>query len=127
VPIVTFEKLKLLILEEGKSRDRDASLRLAPDAFQVVDGKESLQGAPYRDVVGVFHSHSREPRWTGPDGKSVPVGKAGGKFSFLKGTPDWITVRTTETFIPLRVQDTDLARIIKELESRTGSKVVRTR
>ena len=126
-PIVTFSKLKLLILDEGKSRDRDASLRLGPEALQLVDGPETLQDTPYREILGVFHSHSREPRWTAPDGTAVPVGKAGGKFGFLKGTPDWITLRTKQAFIPLRVQDGDLARIIKELESRTGTKVVRAR
>jgi len=127
LPVVTFSKLKLLILEEGKSRDRDASLRLGPEALQLVDGEKTLQDTPYREIVGVFHSHSREPRWTPPDGTSIPVGKAGGKFSFLKGAPDWITLRTKQAFIPLRVQDSDLARLIKELESRTGTKVVRAR
>jgi serine/threonine-protein kinase len=127
LPVVTFGKLKLLTLEEGKSRDRDASLSLGPDALQVLDGDKTLKSAPYRDIVSVFHSHSREPRWTGPDGKSAAVGKAGGKFSFLKGAPDWITVRTKQMFIPLSVPDSDLPRIIKELESRTGTKVVRVR
>ena len=41
--------------------------------------------------------------------------------------PDWITLRTKQAFIPLRVQDEDLARVIAELEIRTGSKIVRTR
>jgi hypothetical protein len=127
LPVVTFGKLKLFMLEEGKSRDRDASLSLGPDALQVLDGEQTLQRAPYRDIVGVFHSHSREPRWTAPDGKAVPLGKVGGKFSFLKGVPDWITVRTKQAFIPLRVQDDDLAHIIRELELRTGTKVVRVR
>jgi Protein kinase domain len=127
LPSVTFGKLKLLTLEEGKSRDRDASLSLGPDALQVLDGEKTLKSAPYRDIVSVFHSHSREPRWTGPDGKSAAVGKAGGKFSFLKGVPDWVTVRTKEAFIPLSVPDGDLPRIIRELESRTGTKVVRVR
>jgi serine/threonine-protein kinase len=127
LPVVTFGKLKLLTLEEGKSRDRDASLSLGPDALQVLDGNTTLKSAPYRDILSVFHSHSREPRWTGPDGKSAAVGKAGGKFSFLKGAPDWITVRTKQMFIPLSVPDGDLPRIIKELESRTGTKVVRVR
>ena len=57
----------------------------------------------------------------------MPVVKVGGKFSFLKGTPDWVTVRTRKGFTPLRVPDTDLARLIAELEARTGAKTVRTR
>jgi len=127
LPVVTFGKLRLLILEEGKSRDRDASLSLGANALEVLDGEKTLQRMPYSEIVGVFHSHSREPRWTAPDGKAVPVGKVGGKFSFLKGVPEWITVRTKQSFIPLRVPDDDVARVIRELESRIGTKVVRVR
>ena len=119
--------MKLLVLEDGKSRDRDAALRLGRDGLQILDGDKILQSTPYRDVVGLFQSHSREPRWTAPDGTSVPVIKIGGKFGFLKGTPDWITLRTKKTFIPLRVQEAELGRVIAELEARTGAKIVRAR
>ena len=63
-----------------------------------------------------------------PDGTVVPVAKVGGgKFGFLKGTPDWVTVRTKEAFIPLRVPERDLARVVAELEARTGVKTIRAR
>lgn len=127
LPTVSFAKMKLLVLDEGKSRDRDASLRLGPDALEVLDGERTVQSTPYGDVIGFFHSHSREPRWATPNGDAVPVLKVDGKFGFLKGTPDWITVRTKSGFIPLRVPDEELRRVIAQLEARTGSKVVRVR
>jgi hypothetical protein len=127
LPLVTFGNVKLLVLEDGKSRDRAAALRLGRDGLQILDGETILQSTSYRDVVGLFQSHSREPRWTGPDGTSVPVIKVGGKFGFLKGTPDWVTLRTKKAFIPLRVQEAQLGRVIAELEARTGTKIVRTR
>ena len=117
---MTFEKVRLLAAGD----DREASLRLGADALQVVDGKRTLDSAAYRDVIGLFHSHSREPKWATPDGTSVPVAKAGGKFSFLKGAPDWITVQTRTAFIPLRVQGDDRERVIAALEARIGMKVV---
>ena len=124
---VSFAKMKLLVLDEGKSRDRDASLRLGPDALEVLDGERTIQSTLYGDVMVFFHSHSREPRWATPNGAPAPVLKVGGKFAFLKGTPDWITVRTKNVFIPLRVPDDDLERVIAELEARTGTKIVRVR
>jgi hypothetical protein len=127
LPTVSFARMKLLVLDEGKSRDRDASLRLGPDALEVLDGERTIQSTRYADVLGFFHSHSREPRWATPNGAPVPVLKVGGKFGFLKGTPDWITVRTKDGFIPLRVRDEELGRVIAQLEARTGSKVVRVR
>ena len=125
--IVTFPKMKYLSVQDGKARDRDASLRLAGDALQVIDGTDTIQSAAYSDVIAVFHSHAKEPKWNGPDGTALPVAKVGGKFGFLKGTPDWITLRTRTGFIPLRVDDDDLKRVIAELEARTGTKVVRTK
>ena len=124
VPVLTFTKAKLLA-EEGKSRD--VTVRLDADALRVLNGEATVTSAPYRDVIGLFHSHSREPKWAGPDGTPVSVAKVDSKFGFLKVAPDWITVRTQLAFIPLRVQDRDLAPLIAGLEARTGTKVVRTR
>lgn len=124
---MTFAKVKILLFDGGKAKDRDASLRLEGDGLHVVDGNTPLKSAAYGDVIAVFHSHSREPRWTTPDGTAVAVAKTGGKFSFFKGVPDWVTVRTKEGFIPLQIDDTDLRRVITELETRTGAKVVRTK
>lgn len=127
LPTIVFSKMKLLTFDEGKSRDRDASLHLGSDGLQVLAEQRAVVRASYDEVVGLFHSHSREPRWVRPDGTAAPVGKAGGKFSFFKGVPDWITLRTRKAFIPLRVQDDDLPRIIRELEARTGTKALRAR
>jgi hypothetical protein len=127
VAMVTFEKVRLLVGGDVKPADRDGSLRLGTDGLQVVDGGKTIHSTAYRDVIGLFHSHSREPRWATPDGTAVPVAKVGSKFGFLKTAPDWITVRTKKAFIPLRVQDGDLGRVIAELEARTGTKIVRTR
>lgn len=127
-PVVTFKQLKLLVTDAGKARDRDASLRLDTDGLRVMDGDTAIQFAPYRDVIALYQSHSREPRWTTPDGTAVAVAKSsGGKFSFFKGVPDWITVRTKEGFVPLRVDESDLPQVIAALEARTGKKIVRTR
>ena len=125
---VTFNRMKLLeVASDGKARDRDAALRFEGDALSLVDGGATLETIPYRDVLAVFHSHSKEPRWTLPDGSSAPIVKVGGKFSFFKGTPDWVTVRTKKGFTPLRVSDDDLRRVLTELEARTGTKVVRAK
>ena len=127
VPSVVFNGMKYLTVEDGKARDRDASLRLEGDSFHVNQGNETIRTAAYREVIGIFQSHSKEPRWTAPDGTSLPVAKVGGKFSLFKGTPDWVTVRTKNGFIPLRVDEGDLKRVITELEARTGTKVIRAK
>ena len=128
IPVVTFGKLKFLTVQvDGKAKDQDAELRLERDVLHVVDAGTTLRTAAYRDVIGLFYSHSKEPRWAGPDGASMPIAKVGGKFSFFKGTPDWVTVRTKAGFIPLRVNDDDLRRVMAELEARTGTRIVRAK
>ena len=126
LPIVTFEKMKLLVLDGGKPRDRDTSLRFGAESLDILENGKPVQNEPYQDMIALFHSHSREPRWTTSEGASLPVARTGGRFSFLKGVPDWITIRTRRAFIPLQVPKEDLARVIAELESRTGTKIVRT-
>ena len=127
IPSVTFPKMKVLLVDGAKTRDRDAALRFDSEELHVMDGHTPIKSAAYRDVIAVYQSHSREPLWTSPDGTSIAVAKTGGKFSFFKGVPDWITVRTKDGFIPLRVDDSDLRHLIAELEARTGTKVVKTK
>lgn len=127
LPSVTFAQIKLLLLDTAKPHDRDVSVTLAADSLDVMDGATLVQRARYHDVIGLYHSHSREPRWTKPDGTAVPVVKIGGTFAFLKGAPDWVTVRTKSRFIPLHVPESELALLVSELETHTGSRVVYTR
>ena len=128
VPIVTFERIKLLeIQQNGKSHDRDAALRFRGDRVDVIDGTTALQSVRYADLIDVFHSHSREPRWIGPGGNAVPVAKTGGRFGFLRGDDDWITLRTKEGFVSVRVQPEELDGVMSELHTRTGRQVVQAR
>jgi hypothetical protein len=127
LPDVTFGKLKLLIVDEVKTRDRDAALRLGRDSLEVMDGATTLHRAAYSDVIGVYYSHSKEPRWTTAAGQSLAVAKAGSAFGLFRGTPDWITVRTKQVFIPLRVREDDVRKLTAELEARIGTRVVTTK
>jgi Protein kinase domain len=128
LPIAIFSRIKLLILGEEKPRDCDATLRLAADGFEVLDGSKALESAAWQDVIGLYYSHSKEPRWTNADGQSAPVARAGGGgLGFLKGTPDWITLRTRRNFVPLRVREDDVRRLTTEIEARTGATIVRVK
>jgi serine/threonine-protein kinase len=124
LPVAVFSRIRLLVLGQYRPRDRDATLRLASDGFEVLDGTRAIESASWQDVIGLYYSHSKEPRWTNADGQSGPLVKTGGGLGFLKATPDWITLRTTRNFVPLRVREEDVARLTTELETRTGAKIV---
>jgi len=125
--ILTFGNVKLLELDENRSHDRDASLRLTPEGLLLLDGEKTIVSVAYSDVRGLFLSHSREPRWIDETGRESAIGKTRGRFGFLKGTPDWVTVRTRRAALPLRVQDRDLPVVVAELQARTGVPLVQTR
>ena len=56
-------------------------------------------------IVGIYYSHSRDPRWINPAGTVVPVVKADtGRFRLFRGGSDWLTVRTKTEFILLKVE-----------------------
>jgi hypothetical protein len=125
LPTLTFGKIKLLMIDDKKSHDVDAALRLGPDTLEIVDGTRTIERAPYPDVISVYYSHSKDPWWMPADGQATPVTKTGSVFGFFRGTPDWITVRTRRNFIPLRVNENDVALLTRELEARTGARVVK--
>ena len=128
LPVVTFEPITLLEIDhDGKSHDRDASLRLGGDSVDVLDGGKSLQSVRYGELLDVFHSHSRDPRYTRAGGAAISVAKTGGPFGFLKGADDWITLRTRKTFVALRVAPEELPRLLSEFRARTGRQVVEIR
>jgi hypothetical protein len=127
LPSISFSPIKLLELDGDKPHDRDVLVTFTTDAVDVRDGSAIVRHARYLDMIGLFQSHSREPRWAKPDGTPVPLAKIGGRLAFLKGASDWITIQTPGAFIALHVADTDLPRLVSELETRTGTHVVRTR
>jgi hypothetical protein len=122
---VTFEGLKLLTLDEDEERiDLDAKLRLGADHLEVVDETTKVHAVAYTQIIGLFYSRGKDPRWTTPEGRSTAVMKGGGgPMSFMRPTRDWVTIRTAAAFFPLRVPAEDLQRVTSALEARTGLKV----
>jgi hypothetical protein len=128
LPPVVFTPLKLVVFTSGKARERDVTVRLGEQDVAVTERSAgaSLATVPYNTVVGLFYSRSPEPRWTGPTGIVIPVAKVDrGRFGFLRGDRDWLTIRTPTEFTALRPESSHLARLIEALEARTGLKVVR--
>ncbi|HEX5474253.1 MAG TPA: hypothetical protein VFX12_06275, partial [Vicinamibacterales bacterium] len=123
---VVFRPVRLFLIDGASGHERDAAVRLTSDAVQVFDGDKTLKTIRYDAVIGLFQSHSREPRWVTPAGVAVPIAKVdGGALGFLKPSHDWVTVRTKGEFVPLRPDSDSVPRIVALLEQRTGLRVRR--
>jgi hypothetical protein len=127
LPSIAFSGLKLLVIEGETTREQDSELRLAGGRIEVLDrGAAVTRTVQYGDVIAVFYSRSREPRWRGPSGDALTVAKIdGGGFGFLKTDRDWVTIRTKQQFIALRPDRAIVQRVVAALEERIGRAVIR--
>ena len=124
-PLV-FPSIRLFLIDGGKGHERDAGLRLTPTAVEVTESGKAIKSLRYDSVIGLFASHSREPRWVTPSGVAVPLAKADDRrLAFFKPDHDWVIVRTKNEFVPFRPDSSVLEQIVAALERRTGLKVVR--
>jgi serine/threonine protein kinase len=117
---------KILVKDNDKPRERDATVRLAEGQVTVTaQDRTILSALPYDAVLSVIYSKSRQPLWDAPGG-AVPIQRLeGGAFGFLKGGRHWISLRTKERFIVLRVEENQVPSVLSAIEERTGKTTVR--
>jgi serine/threonine-protein kinase len=119
-------RAKILVKQDDKSRERDATVRLAEGQVTVTGPDRTIVGAlPYEAVLSVIYSKSKQPLWDGPAGATPIQQVDGGAFGFLKGGRHWVSLRTKERFIVLRVEENQVASVLSLIEERTGKTTVR--
>jgi hypothetical protein len=117
---------KMLMREGDKARERDATVRLADGQVTVTASDRSvLSTVPYDALLSVIYSKSKQPLWNAPGG-AIPIQKVeGGAFGFLKGGRHWVSLRTKERFVILRLDENQVAAALAAIEERTGKPAVR--
>ena len=71
--------------------------------------------------MAVSYSRGRDPLWNSPQGPAPVAKMGGGAFGFMRGERHWIALRTTDSFVVLRLQDDQIARqALGALQERTG-------
>jgi len=119
-------RAKILVKQDDKSRERDATVRLADGQVTVTGPDRTIVGAlPYEAVLSVIYSKSKQPLWDGPAGATPIQQVDGGAFGFLKGGRHWVSLRSKERFIVLRVEENQVASVLSLIEERTGKTTVR--
>lgn len=117
---------KMLLKDGDKLRERDTTVRLADGQVTVTaQDRTILSTLPYDTVLSVIYSKAKQPLWDGPSG-AVPIQRVeGGAFGFLKGGRHWVSLRTKERFVVLRVDENHVSGILSAIEERTGKTTVR--
>ena len=118
---------RTLVGDGAKARERKIQLVLGADrvTLNAEDGGGPLQAVPYATIMSVSYSKGRDPLWRSPGGP-VPVLRAdGGALGIFRGERHWLSLRTRERFVVVRVEGRDAGRVITLLETRTGRAVER--
>jgi hypothetical protein len=119
-------RAKLLVKEGDKRRERDATVRLADGQVTVIGPDRAILSAmPYDAVLSVIYSKSRQPLWDGPAGATPIQQVDSGTFGFFRGGRHWVSLRTKERFVILRVEENQVPSVLSVIEQRTGKTTVR--
>ena len=117
---------KMLVRDGDKQRERDATVRFADGQVTVTaQDRTILSALPLDAVLSVIYSKAKQPLWDAPGG-ATPIQKIdGGAFGFLKGGRHWVSLRTKERFVVLRVDENQVPGVLSAIEERTGKTTVR--
>lgn len=120
------------LLSSGKNhKERDAKVALADAGIRVAtdeDGRQRvLHSVPYDQVTAINYSRGRDPLWMSPNGPAAVARVGGGAFGVFRRERHWITLQTSTKgqWVVLRASESTAAKVLAELEARTGRRAQR--
>jgi hypothetical protein len=123
---VTFNQVRVLVSEGGRTRERDGavSLQLGDRSLVVLAGSAGtpLVSVPYSSLSSVFFSRSKEPKWRDASGKEV---KRDLGLGWFRGDRNWIILLTSGEPVIMRVEDSAVTTLQTALKERTGLTIQR--
>lgn len=115
-PVTSFKDASLLIEQGDKHKDVDVELRYESDALviQPKDKKEAAAGRTfkYADVASAEYSFGKSPRVSA----ALLVSPL---FLFNSSKSHWLTVKTGDDYVWMRLDKSNYKLVIAELEKRT--------
>ena len=128
LPPFAFEA-KAFVKENEKEKEHDAKVLMSEGIVTVTvrldrTSEAVLSTIPFGSVLSVSYSKSKQPLWTTPSGPKQ-VFRLDTALGFFKGDRHWLSLRTNDAFIVLRVDGDDVNSIVGALEERTGRAVER--
>jgi hypothetical protein len=125
MPLYQFDG-KVVVIDGDRRRERDAIFRLADGVLTVIQKPNTtLYSVPLNTVTTLTYSNSRQPLWNSPTGPAEAMKVETGAFGFMRGGGHWFGVRTADSLMVLRVEDTAVSRVLAALQERVGLPVQR--
>lgn len=82
-----------------------------------------IRSLPYEQIMSVNYSRSRQPMWQAPGGPAPVLRIGGGAFGMFRSDPHWVSIRTKEAFLVLRIGPEHLRSLSEAFSQRAGVKV----
>ena len=119
---VVFADVKVALAQGKGLRERDAVLTLAGDHLSLAErsGQPPIVSLEYGAIVQAFFARSKQPKWTGADGKEVSADVDLGKLGFFRGESNWLILITRAEPVFLRFEDKDRRAVLAAAEQRIG-------
>ena len=125
LPAMSFDNLKLLVVDGKRSREQDAIVHLSDGRIIIIAvGERMVASLPYADVLTLSSSRSRQPRWRNANGTDSNSDLGGGAFGFLKSDRTWLAIQTKDHTYVVRSARDEIAPLARATSERTGLPVV---
>jgi serine/threonine protein kinase len=125
LPSLSFERLKLLVIEGTRSREQDAKIHLADGRIIIIAvGERLVASFPYEDVLTLSSSRSRQPRWRNADGTDSGAVLPGGAFGLFKSDRTWLAMQTRAHTYVVRADRDQIEPLVHAASDRTGLTIV---
>jgi serine/threonine protein kinase len=117
---------KAIVRDGDKNRERDAKVSLSDGVITVTvrfdrSSETVLSTIPFGSLTSVSYSRGKAPLETTPSGPRQTL-RIDAAIGFFKGDRHWVSLRTNDAFVILRVDGDDVNSVLAALEERTGRK-----
>jgi predicted Ser/Thr protein kinase len=118
---------KAVVKDGDKQREHDAKVSLSDGVITVTvrfdrTSETVLSAIPFGSLLSVNYSKSKQPLWTTPSGPRQVL-RLDTALGFFKGDRHWLSLRTSDAFVVLRIDGDDVNSVLAAIEERTGRTV----
>ena len=122
-PHTAFQNLRVLVVKGRNSQEQDSVLHFYGGNISIVvdKGTTTLAAIPYKDLRAATYVRAKDPKWNAtlaapPANLDVPGG-------IFRSARHWLVLQSAQTFIIVRLNDSDFQGILDTVNARTGVKV----
>jgi serine/threonine-protein kinase len=120
---------KAVVRDGTKQREQDAKVLMSGGVITVTvrfdrSSETVLSTIPFRSLTSVSYSKGKQPQYTTSGGAKQAL-RIDAAIGFFKGDRHWVSLRTNDTFVVLRVDGDDINSVLAAIEERTGRTVER--